>query len=63
MRMRNILVYPITAEEVQETVKRALDSYIDSKAVGGIDGVVWYAVLNALKTQTVMDIVLENANP
>jgi hypothetical protein len=61
--MRNILVYPITPGEVQATVKEALDKYIESQAVGGIDGVVWYALLNALKMQVVMDIVLENANP
>lgn len=61
--MRNLLEYPITADEVTQTVQRALDRYVETKAIGGLDGAIWHAVLNTLKDSAVMDKVLEAVNP
>lgn len=71
--MRNILQYPVTADEVRQTIQHEIDrlnGFGDPSKiiVGGISGLVWNALLKTLDVQidkdlTVMDIVVEEANP
>lgn len=61
--MRNLFEYPITADEVNQTVERALEKYVKSKAIGGIEGAIWHALLGTLKDTKIMDQVVEAANP
>lgn len=61
--MRNLFEYPITSTEVTQVVEQALAKYVESKAIGGIEGAVWHALLGTLKDSKVMDRVVEAANP
>lgn len=67
--MRNIAQYPITAEEVRQHLKQltALPEDPRDLRIGGVDGVIWNAILRTLDVQidkdmTIMDLVLEEAN-
>lgn len=61
--MRNLLEYPVTPDEVNSTVQRAYNQYVESMAIGGLDGAIWFAILQTLKDKNVMDKVLDVINP
>lgn len=46
--MRNLVEYPITADEVLEVVNRALERDNVRKAIGGIDGCVLHTLYQYL---------------
>lgn len=60
--MRNLLEYPLTANEVTALLERDLQRYRDSKAIGGLDGLIYHSLLGALKDRSVMEKVLHQAN-
>jgi len=64
--MRNLKQYPISAEEVRDTLQRQIESY--NGYMGAVSPVIISAILEVLETPldkdlTVMDLVLEEANP
>ena len=60
--MRNLIEYPITAEEVEQTIRNELALERSARTIGGVHGVIWSAILDAIKHQDVMDIILGEAN-
>lgn len=60
--MRNLLEYPITADEVKKTVEHAAEAHRALGYVGSLDGIIWHSILKTLNTQAFMDLVLEEAN-
>lgn len=63
--MRNIAQFPITADEVKETLFQQIESY--NGIIGGLQPAILGAILEVLGTQldkdlTVMDLVLDQVN-
>lgn len=70
--MRNLIEYPITADEIRATIQRQLDG-IESDStsgrlqIGNIDGLIWSALLQVLEDpiyhdgSKVVDLVVEAA--
>ena len=70
--MRNLIEYPITADEVRATVQRQLDRIEQDNTsgrmqIGGVDALIWSALLRVLEDPIyhngtkVVDLIVEAA--
>lgn len=58
--MRNLIEYPLNAQDINNTLERALKRVSEERMVGTMDGVVFHQLLLFLKDPKNMDLVLNH---
>lgn len=57
--MRNIIQYPVTGEEILQTLDNAQKTYTENMTFGGIDGFVLEQLIEFLKVEKNMKQVID----
>lgn len=56
--MRNILEYPLTAQDIINTLEKDQKKYLQSGMFGGVQGLVYSQLINFLKDERNAQLVL-----